>query len=102
MTEKNQEQCCCETAASPAPHQDECCCDMPEKLLQLADEAWMEVLKEKIKKQIADTSGEKLDEIARLVTETNCAKWQNMIAGKVQCEEYKANLKKMMTTECKK
>lgn len=102
MTEKAQTQCGCETAEAPASHLDECCCDMPEKLLQLADEAWREVLKEKIKKEIADTCGESLDEIAKLVTETNCAKWQHMIAGKVHCEEYKANLKKIMTSECNK
>lgn len=102
MTEKKQVQCACETAGSPVSHHGECCCDMPEKLLQLADEAWMEVLKEKIKQEIIANGGEKLDEIAKLVAETNCAKWQHMIAGKMHCEEYTSSLKKIMTSECKK
>jgi hypothetical protein len=102
MTEKFQEQCSCETAASPTSHPDECCCDMPGKLLRLADEAWMEVLKDKIKQEIVNTGGEKLDEIAKLVAETNCAKWQHMVAGKVHCKEYTDNLQKIMTSECKK
>lgn len=103
MTENIQEQGCCEPTASQGSNQDDCCSDMPEKLLHLADEAWMEVLKDKIKKEIIATDGgKKIDEIAKLVVETNCAKWQNMIAGRKQCEEYSDNLKKIMTSECKK
>ena len=37
------------------------CCDMPEKLLCLADEAWREALKEKMKEHILKNSSEHLD-----------------------------------------
>ena len=102
MTITNQEQDCYQPAASTAEHEEDCCSEMPEKLLQLADEAWMEVLKDKIKKEIITADKGKLDEIAKLVVETNFAKWQNMIADKMKCEEYTEKLKQIMTSEPKK
>lgn len=71
-------------------------CNMPEKLLCLADEAWMEVLKEKIKKEIEATSGEKLTKLAKLIAETNGAKWQAKIAAKKGCHEYKEKLFRLL------
>ncbi len=78
------------------------CCDMPEKLLALADEAWFEVLKEKMKAEISTTCGDRLDKLAKLVTETNQDKWMHTIQGKVKCEEYKENLKAMFAGKCDK
>ncbi len=78
------------------------CCDMPERLLKLADDAWFEVLKEKIKEEINANCDGKMAEIAKLVASSNQAKWGNMIQGKVQCEEYKQSLKNLMTScDCK-
>jgi hypothetical protein len=42
------------------------CCNAPEKLLCLADEAWKEVLKDKIKQEIEKNSGAKLDALAKM------------------------------------
>lgn len=81
---------CTETAAPQANTE---CCDMPEKLLCLADEAWKEVVKEKIKKEIEKSSGAKLDAIAKLVAETNHRKWSYLIEGKQKCDEYKQQVK---------
>lgn len=78
------------------------CCDMPGKLLAMADEAWYELLKEKIKKEIQGSCGERLDKLAKLVAETNNAKWAHEIMGKVKCEEYKGSLHAMFTEECTK
>lgn len=78
------------------------CCDMPEKLLTLADEAWYELLKEKIKAEILDSCGPRMDKLAKLIAETNHAKWTHEIQGKVKCEEYKGSLKAMFTEECNK
>jgi hypothetical protein len=75
---------------------------MPERLLALADEAWMELLKEKMKAEIEKTNGAHMSEVAKLVVEANCAKWGNMIQAKMKCNEYKESLRALMTGGCKK
>ena len=69
------------------------CCDIPEKLLCLADEAWREVLKEKIKQEIEKSAGPKLGTLAKLVAETNHRRWAHLIQGKQKCDEYKQQVK---------
>lgn len=63
--------CCsgCECAC----HQKEAC--FSDQLLEMADEAWMELLHEKIKKQIEATSGKRLDELAAIASKANHARW---------------------------
>ena len=86
---------CCETKADN-------CCNFAEHLLEIADEAWCELLKEKIKKEIQASCGEKLDQLAKLVAQANGQKWAHKMKGKALCEEYKNNLKKMFSScECK-
>jgi hypothetical protein len=75
---------------------------MPEKLLAIADEAWYELLKEKIKKEIEKSCGPRLDKLSKLVAEANNGKWAHEIQGKVKCDEYKRNLKAMFTEDCNK
>jgi len=53
--------------------------DFPHQLLEMADEAWMEVLKEKIKEQIKATSGAKLDKLAKIVAEANNDRWEQKL-----------------------
>jgi hypothetical protein len=72
------------------------CCDMPEKLLCLADEAWKEVVKDKIKQEIERTAGAKLDALAKLVAETNHKRWAHLIEGKQKCNEFKEQVKEVM------
>ena len=93
---KINEPCTCKTQ----PASDDCC-PMPEKLLALADEAWFEVLKEKMKAEIVKSCGDKMDKLAKLVVDANKGKWEHTIQGKVKCEEYKQNLKNFFTTNCK-
>ncbi len=69
------------------------CCEIPEKLLCLADEAWRELLKDKIKQEIQKTAGPKLDSLAKLVAETNHRRWTHQIQGKIKCDEYKQQVK---------
>jgi hypothetical protein len=83
---------CSETKAATSSE----CCDMPEKLLCLADEAWREVLKEKIKAEIEKTSGAKLDALAKLAAETNHRRWSHLIQGKQKCDEFKQQIKEVM------
>jgi len=72
------------------------CCDIPEKLLCLADEAWKEVLKEKIKQEIEKSSGPKLSALAKLVAETNQRRWSHLIEGRQKCDEYKQQVKEVL------
>lgn len=91
--------CSTETCATTKTN-DSDCCNMHEEMLALADEAWMELMKEKMKAEIDRVSGAHMEKVAKLVTETNFAKWSDLIKGKAKCNEYKDNLKKLMTEEC--
>jgi hypothetical protein len=77
-------------------------CNFHEKLLALADDAWMELLKDKIKAEIEKSSGQHMDNIAKLVADANCARWGNMIQAKVKCNEFKESLKALMIGGCTK
>lgn len=81
-------------------HQCQCCssenkcrseCDKGQKLLALADEAWMEVLKEKIKDHIRSTD-KKIDELAKIVAEGNRDLWHQRMAKAKAKENYSEKL----------
>lgn len=91
------DQCHTETPCMTKAASSDCGCDMPEKLLALADEAWHELLKEKIKAEIAKSCPDSMDKLARLVAETNKAKWAHTMKGKLKCDEYKNKLKEFFT-----
>lgn len=55
----------------------------------MADEAWMEVLKDKIKAQVIAIGGEHLDQLAKLVAESNSARWKEKLALQRKCNEFK-------------
>lgn len=55
-----------------------------EKFLDLADEAWHELLKEKLKEEIDRQDGECIEKLAKIVAETHKAKWKHINADK-QC-----------------
>ena len=96
MSNCTEDQCTPEQVNTNNCSTDECC-DMPEQLLELADEAWNELLREKMKAKIEESCGEKLDELAALVTTANSYRWQQKIQGKVKCDEYKSSIKEFFT-----
>lgn len=65
-------------------------------LLALADEAWMEVLKEKIKDQIRATSSRHLDQMAKLVTDVNHFRWKHKMEEKSNEEEFENKLRELL------
>lgn len=86
---------CCGSAGSHEHHCDsehEHAEETCHKLLDIADQAWMEVLKEKIKDHIR-TNDRKIDEMAKIISEANHERWQRKMAKKRACEEYKEKLK---------
>lgn len=93
---QNPECACCNSGH----HQQECCCkchehhhdgeqgDFAKQLLELADEAWMEVLYDKIKKKVETTNGAKLDQLAQIVADANNARWEAKLSKEKRCDEY--------------
>lgn len=68
-------------------------CNCGEKFLELADEAWKEVLKEKIKAKIVAHKGEHIEKLAEIVAKANGEKWKTIISAKMKCHDFKENLK---------
>ena len=73
------------------------CEDIAHEFLELADEAWMEALKEKIKSHIL-LHDKKLDELAHLISETNHERWQRKMSKKRACAEYHEKLQGLFGT----
>lgn len=95
----NKEGCSCSCHGEQAQNRSkEChqehdeCCALPKQLLDLADKAWMELLKEKIKTKINAASGDTLDKLAQLLTEVNHERWAEIFASKKHCEDYKKRI----------
>ncbi|MEI8366515.1 MAG: hypothetical protein WCF65_08895 [Parachlamydiaceae bacterium] len=66
-------------------------------LLDLADEAWMEVLKEKIKEEIRHASGDHLNELAKLVSSSNHARWKDKLQQKQDVCEFEGRLHELLS-----
>jgi hypothetical protein len=71
-----------------------------ERFLELADQAWMELLKEKIKEQIQSQS-QNMDELARLIAEANREHWHKKMEDKQCCGSYEENLKNFFEQACR-
>lgn len=70
-----------------------CLCE--EKFLMLADEAWKEYLKDRIKAKIAEKKGQHIEELAEIVAKANGERWKHKIMAKMKCHEFKENIKKL-------
>ncbi len=92
--EVNNPQACASPTAGGSATQE---CNMPEKLLGLADKAWEELMIEKLKVEIQASCG-MMDEIAKVVANANKKKWQNRIAAKETCHDYRHQLKSIFTS----
>lgn len=76
-------------------------CNMSEKLLSMADEAWLEVIKDKMKDEIEKSCGDKLSKVAAFVTKANGEKWKSIMASKSKCEEFKAKVEELLSSSDK-
>ena len=56
--------------------------------LGLADKAWEEVLKEKIKECILKTQSDRMDKLAKIIAEGNNHHWKNRMEKKQGCEDF--------------
>lgn len=101
--------CGCQTSSSSCPscgcHSSSCSCksccssdDKAKRLLALADVAWMEVLKEKIKDHIRSNDN-KIDEMAKIVAQTNHDRWHHKMAKQKCMCDYEESLEKLFSDE---
>lgn len=70
-------------------HADECC--YTQSFLDLADEAWMEVLKDKIKEHIL-ANDRRINELAGIIAEANHERWKKKMEDENCNETYKEKL----------
>ena len=73
-----------------------------DQLLHLADEAWMEVLKEKIKDEIRQNNGDQINQLAKLVSSANHARWKDKMQAKKDCDDFDCQLKNLLGSPNKK
>ncbi|WP_128130961.1 hypothetical protein [Legionella sainthelensi] len=65
--------------------------------LELADEAWEEVLKEKIKEYILDTQNNQMIKLAKIVAEGNNQRWQNRVERKQDYNDFMDEIRKFFS-----
>lgn len=90
--------CGCGCGCGGHHHHDEDKCHCAEKFLEIADEAWKEVLKEKIKAKIIAKKGEHMDKLAEMVAMANGEKWKHKITAKLKCGQFKDDLKEFFSS----
>jgi hypothetical protein len=73
-----------------------------DELLELADEAWMDVLFDKIKEEVEQHSGEHITKLAQLVSRTNHDRWKSKLAGKASTHAFRHELRELMDRQPKK
>jgi hypothetical protein len=64
-----------------------------EELLQLADEAWMDVLRCKVKDKIKENSGDHLDQLAAIIAEGNHNRWKIKMSAKQNINDFKSKMR---------
>jgi hypothetical protein len=95
MKECCQNECSCSCCSNKndschEQEQDECC--KSDFFLEIADCAWTEVLKDKIKEYILSTQSERMKELAKIVAEGNNQRWKNKMAKENGCREFEEKL----------
>lgn len=78
-------------------HDSEGHCHCVEKFLELADEAWKELLVEKIKEKILTKKGEHLEKLAEIISTANGERWKHKIGAKTNVNEFKDKLKEFLS-----
>jgi len=97
------DQCSCRQEKCHSEQQGECkedCSDFTRKLLEMADQAWMELLKEKIKEQIQISGGSHLDQLAKTVAESNKDRWMHKMSLHKVFKDFKEKVAKCFECGC--
>ena len=90
----------CETTSqSTHGHNKEGACDAIRFMEKLADQAWEELFKEKIKNHYEEAIGKKMDVSAKIIAEQAIVTWKNKMATKEAKREYEYKLFAVMKGE---
>jgi hypothetical protein len=89
-------QCGCGTSCSCNSSHSSCCSeqDHAQKFLALADAAWMEVLKEKMKEHIR-SNDHMIEKLAQAICQANQEKWETKMAKKKVKANFEEKLKEI-------
>jgi hypothetical protein len=101
--EKNysHKKCCCPCHKHEEVCEESCEASCPDEekhegymeyFLEAADCAWMEVLKDKMKEHILSTQGDRLAELAKIVSEGNSQRWKFKMEKKHACKDFAERL----------
>lgn len=90
--------CGCQSKAHIHEHEAEKSCHCAEAFLHIADAAWKEVLKERIKDKIIAQKGEHIEKLAELIATANGEKWKYIMTAKAKCNKFKDNLKEFLSS----
>ena len=71
-------------------------CEMTDMLMHIADSAWAELMKDKMKKLFETHRGKNMDKLAKASVEASLAYWEHKMKGKMACHENKEKLKQAM------
>ena len=86
----NKHDCCeesrCEEKSSTG-------CEMTDMMMGIADHAWEELMKEKIKKEFEKQIGERMNKVASASASASIAHHTHMMEGKMKIEEHKTKLR---------
>lgn len=115
MSHKCHNESCSHESHEHSKHSCDCCChrecDCPchhrhakysDQLLELADEAWMELVKEKIKEDILKHSGDHITKLAQLASRANHKRWNEKLSEKKNHDDFDDQLQKLITSGGKK
>lgn len=84
---------CSGDKCNESTHGHESGCSMTEMVMRTAEEAWEELLLEKMKKEFEKQMGEKMNKIAAAGVTASIEYHLHMMKGKAKCEEHKSKLK---------
>lgn len=84
--------CCCNEQEEESCHNDDLYDDKTDWLIEVADLAWMEVLKDKIKEHILSTQNEHMTQLAKIVSEGNHERWKHKMANQKAADDFKENI----------
>ncbi len=87
--------CCCHSDDECHDHHE----DFASSLLEVADEAWMCLLKDKIKEHILATNGKQLDDLAKLISDSNNARWKLKMAKQHTVEDFREKIHSFFSKE---
>jgi len=98
MEHECNEKCCCESSGSGCCSNSSCeeSMDMGKMMMGLANEAWGELMKEKIKATYEKSIGDKMNKTAQVSAEACVAYWNNKHRDGASCAEFSEKLKKAM------